>query len=250
MHLALLPWLLLALAGGASNGVPAQSSGAAANTDFLHGLYSVAAQTAETATTTISATATTAVSGTATIAQSTPAPLATATAGGNLRINPFDWNFLTSVPDPALGPFGWVYIVVMLALFGVSAYFYFFKRIEWKRTNSVLRRAAERWGQTGMWIAGLALLFAVFRVIKLDVFDVRFWFYLWLLAALGAALWFFYWYRTSYPKEMAKYLKTQRARQYMPGASKKVAVPLASTGQPAKPATSRPSSEGKRRKRR
>src|SRR5215211_2066483 len=146
MHLALLPWLVLAMAGGVPSGAATQSLGAAPNAKSLYNLYSVAAQATTTATTTISATATTAVTGTATTTQSTPVPLETATPGGNLQFNPFDLAFLTSVPNPPLGPFGWAYIVIMLALFGLSAYFYFFKRIEWKRTNSVLRRAAERWG--------------------------------------------------------------------------------------------------------
>jgi hypothetical protein len=58
-------------------------------------------------------------------------------------------------------------------------------------------------------------------VIGLDFFNMRFWLYLWTLATLVAIGWFFYWYRTKYPKELAKYQKTQRARQYMPGAASK-----------------------------
>jgi hypothetical protein len=242
MHLALLPWLLVAMAGGTLSGAPAHAPGIVPNTASHFDLYSVAAQATTTATTTISATAT--------IAQNTPVPLATATAGANLQINPFDWAFLTSVPNPPLGPFAWFYIVFMVALFAVSAYFYFFKRIEWKRTNTVLRRAAERWGQIGLWISGIGLLFAVFRIVGLDLFNLRFWFYLCMLAALIAGGWLFYWYRTDYPKEMAKYTKAQRARQYMPGAAKKTGVVPAASTQTAKPATSSATSVSKRRKRR
>ena len=250
MQLALLPWLLLAMAGGANTGALAQSPQLAPNSVSPLGIYSIAAQATTTATTTISATATTEVTATATITQSTPVPLETATPGGNLQINPFDWDFLTSVPNPPLGPFGWAYIVIMVALFGVSAYFYFFKRIEWKRTNSVLRRAADRWGQIGLWISILALIFAALRVIGLDFFNLRFWFYLWMLAALVAIGWFYYWYRTSYPKEMARYVKTQRARQYMPGASKKGPVPPTAPAPSSKVTSTGTSPEGRRRKKR
>jgi hypothetical protein len=109
----------------------------------------------------------------------------------------------------------------MLALFGVSAYFYFYKRNEWKRTNSVLKRAAERWGSIGMWLAGLSLLFVIFRLIPLDFFNIRLWLYLAFLTALAVGGWFYYWYRTTYPKQLARFQKQQRARQYMPGAAKK-----------------------------
>jgi hypothetical protein len=228
MHLVLLLGLLLALAGGAWNTQPV------------------------TSTATITSTATTST----TLAESTPPPLPSASTGPNLQINPLDWNFLTSKPDPPLGPFAYAYLAIMLSLFWVSAYFYFFKRNEWKRTNSVLRRAAERWGQVGMWIAGLGLLSLVLRIIELDFFNLRFWFYLWLLAAIVAGAWFYYWYRTRYQKEMAKYLKTQRARQYMPGAAKKGAAQQAATAQregnprPEQTTKVTPTQEGKKRRRR
>ena len=120
-----------------------------------------------------------------------------------------------------MGLLAWVYLILMLALFGVSAYFYFFKRVEWKRTNSVYRRAAERWGPWFLWVSGLGLLFLVFRVVHLDILNKRFWLYLWFLGALALIGWFYYWYRRDLPAQLAKYEKTQRARQYLPGSAKK-----------------------------
>ena len=228
MRAALLPGLLMALAGlilgNVSNAAAHQVSILPANNPVaaLSGLYSVAAQNAATSTAALAAT-----TPTSTAPQNTPVPLATVGAGGSgsLRLNPFDLDFLTSVPNPPLGPLGWAYMAIMLALFAVSAYFYFVKRPEWKRTNTVLRRAAERWGPLGLWIGGLGFLFGVFRMITLDFFDARIWFYAWLLIALVAGGLFFNWYRTVFPKEMEKYQKTQRARQYMPGAAKKGSLP-------------------------
>ncbi len=250
MHLALLPWLIVSLAGGALGGTPAHignSFGSSLSTANAiaraHISFSVAAQATTTATLpTLTPTAPAgigAITATATISssiattvtnQATPVPLPTAVGQPNLQGNPLSWQYLTSVASPPVGPFAWAYLVFMLALAGVSGYFYFVKRPQWKRTNSVQYRAANRWAPVGMWAAGVAILFLFFRAVSLDFFNLRFWLYLWLLVAIAAAGWFFYWYRTAYPKEMARYLKTQRVRQYMPGASSKAA-----SKQPAAP---------------
>jgi hypothetical protein len=142
----------------------------------------------------------------------------------------------------------------MIVLFGVSAYFYFFKRLEWKRTNPVLKRAADRWGPIGLWVSGLALLFVAFRLVSLDFFNLRFWFYLWLMAAIVLIAWIYYWYRTAYPKQLAKYQKSQRARQYMPSASKKgsarqMAPPPPPGPAPSQAGSGRPQSARRRRRR-
>jgi hypothetical protein len=230
MHLSLLPSLILLFAG-------VWGSTAAHQTDALASvrvpsqppIFLMLAQTTPTTTVTISGTATisvtTTVTATGTIssaAQATPPPLPTAVAQVPLQGNPLDIAFLTSAPPPNLkmGPFAWADLAIMAAIFAVSAYFFLYKRPEWKRTDPVRYKAANRWGQMGLWISGLGLLFLLFRVISLDFFNLRFWLYLWFLAAVVAAIWFAYWLRTSYPKERAKYLRSQRARQYMPGAAK------------------------------
>jgi hypothetical protein len=153
-----------------------------------------------------------------------------------LKLNPIDWDFLTGVPNPPLGPFAYAFIVFMAALFALGAYFYFVKRSEWKRENhSVHRRAAERWAPMAMWIGALSLLFVLFRVIRFDFFNLRFWLYLWMLAAIGVGVWFYLWYRNRYPAELAKFQKRQRAQQYMPAARKKGSARPAT--QPAVPVT-------------
>jgi hypothetical protein len=144
-------------------------------------------------------------------------------AQGSLQINPFDWNFLTSAPpaDARMGPFAWGFLALMVALLAATLYFVILKRPQWKRTNSVRYRAVNRWGQVGLWLSGLGLLFLLMRIVGLDFFNLRIWLYMVFLATLAIAAWFFYWYRTAYPKEVAKYQKAQRARQYMPGSSGK-----------------------------
>jgi hypothetical protein len=165
---------------------------------------------------------------------------------GNLQLNPFDWNFLTSPAAPGWpGPLAWVYLLLMLALLGVSAYVYFVRRPQWKRTNSVYYRAATRFAPVFLWIAVLGILFVLLRIPPVDFFNLRFWLYLWLLIALAVAGWVFYWYRTSFPKEMARFQKTQRQKQYMPGTAKAV---RATTGPSTPVATSGKSSAAKRRK--
>lgn len=226
MRLALLPGLLITLAGltGASWSVAHAPTTHAAtlSSRSVGGFLSIAAQSATTATVTVSATQATTST---TTAQNTPVPLSTATPPGTLRLNPLDWNFLTSPASAepslgALGPFAWVFAVAMLLLLGVSGYFYYVKRNEWKRTNPVLRRAANRFAPAGMWTGALGILFAIFRVVALPFFNLRFWLYLFIVAVIALAAWIIYWYRDSYPSEIAKFEKTQRARQYMPTARK------------------------------
>lgn len=228
----------------------------------------VTATAGTTATTTLTGTATTAA-GTATVAVDstvtataevtstgaitptvTPAtvPLSGQGGGPNLQLNPFDWNFLTSVPPSGLpGPFAWLFFVLMLGLLGVSAYIYFARRPGWKRTNTPYYKAANRWAPIFMWIAIFGILFWFFRIPSIDFFNLRFWLYLWLLIALGVAAWFVYWYRTAFPKELARFQKTQRAKQYMPGSAR----PRPATGPSTPvPATGQKPASGKRRKKR
>jgi hypothetical protein len=158
--------------------------------------------------------------------QTIPPPVETAVPQTSLYGNFLDPAFLFSAPPPdiPMGPLAWAYFAVMLGLLGASIYVYMIRRPGWKGTNTVHYRAANTWGQAGLWMGGLGLIFLLFRVIRLDFFNLRFWLYLWMLIALVAAGWFFYWYRTTYPKEMAKYRKVQRARQYMPGTMAKASV--------------------------
>ncbi|MFL5731864.1 MAG: hypothetical protein ACJ78Q_01585 [Chloroflexia bacterium] len=241
MHLALLPGPASTLAGGVLSAGGAQTVHNVQGPDLFaraHSLFSIAAQTVTTATGTISSTAT--------VTQTTPVPLPTVGSQAGLRVNPLNWTYLTTPHSPLIGPFGWIYLAVMIGLFGLSAYIYFFKRLEWKRTNPVLKRAADRWGPIGLWVSGLGMVFVAFRAVSLDFLNLPFWFYLWLLAAIVFIAWIYYWYRTTYPIQLAKYQKTQRARQYMPSSSKKGPMrPLASP--PSTPVAS--TSGGKKRKR-
>lgn len=222
MHLGFLSGLLLVLAAALPN--PAAPAAAP--------LYSVLAQaetptaaavptdTTPTALATAEVTSTSAVTATATVTGTpfVPTPIEPAAPQGNLRLNPLDWGFLTSAPtEPKIGPFGWFYVVFMLALTVAGIYFYFIKRPQWKRVNAVWHKAANRFGQPAIWIGVIGLLFALFRVVSLDFFNLRIWFYIMLLAALALFGWIIYWYRTSYPREMARFQKTVKARQYMPG---------------------------------
>ncbi|HYP40209.1 MAG TPA: hypothetical protein VEX13_07590 [Chloroflexia bacterium] len=277
MHLALVPALILALAGGVLGGTATHPAHNPSYTSAA-GLFSIAAQVEVTPTLTISATPTSGViatitattaatatdaitptaaitattattstveitaTATTTVTLSTPVPLPTVGVQGSLQINPFDWNFLTSVPPDKvrMGPFAWGYLALMVALLAASLFFIIVKRPEWKRTNSVRYRAVNRWGQVGLWLAGLGLIFLLLRAVGLDFFNLRIWLYLVFLATLAIAAWFFYWYRTSYPKEMAKYQKAQRARQFMPGSSGKGSARLASGPSTKLPAANKP----------
>jgi hypothetical protein len=202
-----------------------------------------------TATTESTVTATVEVTGTGAITPTaTPARVPLAGEGGgtsNLQLNPFDLNFLMSPAQAGWpGPFAWAYLLLMLVVLGVSGYVYFVRRPRWKRTNSVYYRAAGRFLPIFMWIAVLAIVFVLLRIPPVDFFNLRFWLYLWLLLLLAAVGYFIYWYRTAFPKEMARYQKTQRQKQYMPGSAKATRAAGPSTPAP----TSSKSSSAKRRK--
>lgn len=285
MRLALLPGLLLAVALAifAQGHNTAQAAPISGSNGGAHTLFSVLAQTTLTGTATIgndtagtptavatvtSTAATTTLTGTSTTTDAatvtattevtgagaitptvTPAtvPLSGQEGGGpNLQLNPFDWNFLTGAPPSGLpGPFAWFFLVLMLGLLGVSGYFYFARRPQWKRTNTPYYRAANRWAPIFMWIAVLGILFWFFRIPPVDFFNLRFWLYLILLIAIGVGVWLIYWYRTAFPKELARFQKTQRAKQYMPGSAR----PRTATGPSTPvPTPGQRSSSGKRRK--
>lgn len=246
MHLVLLPGLLLAMAAALA-GVPAQTAtGSFGDPRGAGSLFSIAAQATTTATlTTITTevttdttataastvTSTSGIIATSTITgsvQSTPVPLPQQGGSIPLQSNPLDPSFLFSPPPPPpapqIGPYGWGFLALMTVLLLVTGYFMLVKRPEWKRTNPVLHRAANKWGQVGLWVAIPGILLLLFRAVRLDFFNMRIWLYLWTLATLVAAGWFVYWLRMKYPREAAKYQKSQRARQYMPGSASKSAV--------------------------
>lgn len=216
----------------------------------ITGTATITATAPATTTTEGTVIATAEVTGTGALTPTaTPARVPLSGDGGgaaNLQLNPFDWNFLTSpAPGGWPGPFAWVYLLLMLGLLGVSGYVYFVRRPQWKRTNTVYYRAANRFAPIFMWVAILAILFVLLRIPPVDFFNLRFWLYLWLLVALAAAAFFIYWYRTSFPKEMARYQRTQRQKQYMPGSAKAV---RATTGPSTPVPTSGKTSPAKRRK--
>ncbi|HUP27596.1 MAG TPA: hypothetical protein VM409_04105 [Chloroflexia bacterium] len=249
MHFALVPGLLVTMLA-ALLGSAQPPHGDRHALDGSAALFSVAAQATTTATLTVgtsqtpAATGTVSTSGTVTettlsatatlttSAQTTPIPLPTPAARGSLQGNPLDPNFLFGVPNPPMGPFAWAFLAFMLAFLAAAGYFLLVKRPEWKRSNSVLFRAANRWAPVGLWVGIPGILLLLFRILPLDFFNLRFWLYLWTLAALVAVAWFFYWYRTRYPKEVAKYQKSQRARQYIPGAASKGANRQAAQSRP------------------
>jgi hypothetical protein len=226
----------------------------------------VTAEVPLTTTATVEVTATATL--TTPITQPTPVPIISPEP--SLQWNPFDWGFLTSAPPPStpLGPFAYVLLALMLATLGVGGYFYFVKRPEWKRTNSVLYRAANRFAQPAIWLAVVGLLLILFRIVRFDFFNLRIWLYLWLAAFIALGIWFYLWYRNSYPKEIAKFTKVQRQKQYMPGsgkvstrASQPVATPAKRSSTPApsasgeksattqtQPTQQRPAQGSKRRK--
>jgi hypothetical protein len=272
MYLGSLPALLFTVAWGLLGSTPAHITNrlSADTTNRLSAdtaLYSIVAQGAVTPTETLGTTPTIAVTGTitsgevlsATAVPATPVPIPTVapqSTGANLQINPFDWNFLTSSPtDPSIGIFAILFGILMVVLIVAAVYAYRVLRPRWKNINPALYKAVPRFGQPALWIGVLGLIFIVFRLVQLDFLNKRFWLYLVGLGLLGLLGWILYWYRTSYPNEIAKFQKTQKARQYMPGNAKaQVRGPIGPStpvappkGSPSKPGTNTGSRNKKKR---
>jgi hypothetical protein len=283
MHLGILSGLIVALTGSFWGGASAHTTGPVYQTN-LHSpaaLYSIMAQTATTPTiavtgtvqaaSTITATGVATGSGTITatatltnttptVPPPTPVPLpSTTTSSGGMQINPLDWNFLTSYPISGilfdkLGPFAIIYLVLMLVLIGAGIYLYRVRAPQWKSTNPVLFKAVNRFTPYALWIAVLGIIFLICRVVPIDALNLRYWLYLDFVALIALAIWILYWYRDSYPKEIAKFQKTQKARQYMPGGSGRVpsrstavATPPAKGSQQPKAGTApKPTQQGNR----
>jgi len=237
MRLAILFGLFLTSWGLVTSPLASPADTTAVSFHREASLFSIVAQATVTGTATVAepvgpviapttvSTITATVAATATTAGPPPPTVVVPVVGETpLQLNPFDLGFLFSNPNPPMGPFAWAMFGLMIALLGVSGYVYVVKRPQWKKENPVLYRAANRWAQPALWLAIIGLLLILFRLVSFDFFRMRIWLYLWFLALIGMVVWFVYWYRTVYPKELEKFRKTQRARQYMPaGAAKNLA---------------------------
>lgn len=140
--------------------------------------------------------------------------------------NPFDWNYLTSVPasSQVWNPWTITYftifalgLVATVIVNNLSGRIFPEHRLHRETLHKITYRAM--WG----WFTGL--VFFGCRYIGLNFLGWELWLFVCLLAALGCIGYAVWWLRTKYPPRVAAYRKEQRRRAYLrPGSAAAAAL--------------------------
>lgn len=154
--------------------------------------------------------------------------------------NPFNWDYLTTVPGPneVFGPLAVLFLILFGVGFAISVVLY----NGWGRAafpNPVLFRMARRWAAWGVVVFGLGIFFFVIRAVQINpfTFGERIW--LWLcflgvLAWLAVVAWDL---RTNYPPLLAEHQAQQSREQYR---KKSLGVQAGRSGAAVVPTAGRP----------
>lgn len=129
--------------------------------------------------------------------------------------NPFDWDYMRTVPGPneVFGPFA----VAFLVLFSVGLLASIVVYNGWARNqfrDPVLHRMARKWAGIAIVLFGLGLFFFLIRWLQIDPFGLARRMWLWasllsILVLVGYAIWD---YRTHYEALRAQYDEQQRRK--------------------------------------
>lgn len=163
--------------------------------------------------------------------------------------NPFDWDYLRTVPGPneVLGPFAIAYLILFLVGFVVATVVYNGWAKQWFR-DPVFHRMARKWAGIAIVIFGLGLFFFLIRWLQINPFGFgrRYWLWLTIVALIvlvGYAIWDF---RTHYAELRARFDERQLRQSYARGTGSSATdrTRAASTA----PSTPRPRPVKKRRR--
>jgi hypothetical protein len=131
--------------------------------------------------------------------------------------NPFDWDYLKTVPGPneVFGPLSIAYLVLFIVGLIVSIVVY----NGWAKKrfpDPVFHRLARKWAGIAIVIFGLGLFFFLMRWLQINPFGFarRYWLWLTLLSLVvlvGYAIWD---YKTHYPALTAQYDEQQRRKSF------------------------------------
>ncbi len=173
---------------------------------------------------------------------------AAATTGSSFGLhNPLDYGWLTSTPNPAMGPFAWLFFLICLVVFLGSLYFLIIARSQYRDTNSLNYRVVNKYAPWFLGVAAIGLFFVLLRlpiwpggkdsngnviVSSFEFGGQRVWFYLVFLTLIGLAVWFFRYYPTKYRADLADWQKRAVKRQYDPTAVRRAGLTTTPGGSP------------------
>lgn len=131
--------------------------------------------------------------------------------------NPFDWDYLRTVPGPneVFGAFSIAYLIVFIAGFVLSIVVYNGWAKQWFK-DPVLHRMARKWCGIAVVIFGVGIFFFLIRWLQINPFGFarRYWLWLTLVALIvlvGYAIWD---YKAHYPALKAQYDEQMRRRSF------------------------------------
>jgi hypothetical protein len=201
-----------------------------------------------TATSAVSNSIATSVPLTAVVPAATPIAAASTSTGGSFGLhNPFDYGWLTTAPNPAMGPFAWLFFLICLVVFLGSLYFLIIARSQYRDTNSLNYRVVNKYAP---WFLGVAVIGLFFVLLRLPIWPggkdangnvivssfefggQRVWFYLVFLTLIGFAVWFFRYYPAKYRADLADWQKRAVKRQYDPTAVRRAGMTTTPGGSP------------------
>jgi hypothetical protein len=116
-------------------------------------------------------------------------------------------------PAPYLGGYGWAFFILQVVFTAIGVYCAFFFE-----DNIPVRAAfARRIGYILLAAGVTGVTLAVLRLLDVQVFNQRFWFYALLLAEIGAGFYIYNFGRTTYARQMAEYkAASNKTRQRQP----------------------------------
>jgi hypothetical protein len=131
--------------------------------------------------------------------------------------NPFDWDYLRTVPGPdeVFGPFAIAYLIVFIAGLALSIVMYNGWARQWFK-DPVLHRMARKWAGIAIVIFGLGLFFFLIRWLQINPFGFarRYWLWLTLLGLIVLAGYAFWDYKKHYARLKMQYDELQRRRSF------------------------------------
>jgi hypothetical protein len=134
-------------------------------------------------------------------------------------VNPLDFlspsHWWTDPTEPLDSPV-YLGIAIVLGLVLVAAAFAWIAAPRYFAEHRFRQRQVTRLATIVFSFAAVGLLLLLFRWGQVPFFSKRLWLYLWLLSALGTAIYVGYYLKKVYPRRLATWLDAERRRRYLP----------------------------------